>query len=64
MIAVLGGLGAALAFAVATISYSRAIRFLPSTVVLGWVMLLGLAIVVPLLLIFGLPANLTRDNTP
>jgi drug/metabolite transporter (DMT)-like permease len=62
VIAVLGGLGAALAFAIATLSYSRAIRFLPSTVVLGWVMLVGLAIVAPATLIFGMPANLTSQS--
>ena len=35
MIAILGGLAAALAFGVATLSYARATRYMPTSAVLG-----------------------------
>jgi hypothetical protein len=63
VIAVIGGLVAAFAFAVATLCYARATSHLPTLAVLGLVMLLGLALVIPLILGFGLPANLTAADT-
>lgn len=62
MIAVLGGLGAALAFGISTLAYSRSARLLGPFVVLAWVMLIGFAIVLPAVLLFGLPVTLTPDS--
>jgi drug/metabolite transporter (DMT)-like permease len=61
VIAVLGGLGAALAFGISTLAYSRSARLLSPFVVVSWVMLVGIAIVVPAVLLFGLPVTLTPD---
>jgi drug/metabolite transporter (DMT)-like permease len=57
--AILGGLGAALAFGITTLAYSRAARLLSPTVVLAWVMLVGAATVIPGVLVFGLPVTFT-----
>ena len=62
MIAVLGGLVAAFAFGISTLAYSRATRLLTPAVVLAWVMLIGAVIVVPGILLFGLPATFTSDS--
>ena len=48
MIAILGGLGAALAFAAATLCSSRSTRMLGAGSVLSWVMIVGLAVVLPM----------------
>ena len=58
MISVLGGLGAALAFATTTLCYARSARLLGTYAVLSWVMLVGLVIVVPLVLASGIPDGL------
>jgi drug/metabolite transporter (DMT)-like permease len=58
MIAILGGLGAATVFAVATLCSSRSARMLGPGPVLAWVMLTGFAIVVPWTLIQGTPEGL------
>ena len=63
VIAVLGGLGAALSFAISTLALLALRRgLLDPRVALGWVMLVGAAIVVPAVLLFGLPANLSRSG--
>ena len=62
MIAVLGGLVAAFAFGISTLAYSRATRLLAPAVVLAWVMLLGAVIVVPGILLFGLPVTFTPES--
>ena len=62
VIAVLGGLGAALSFGISTLSYSRAMRMLSPFAVLGWVMLVGLVLVLPAVVLFGLPVAFTGDN--
>jgi drug/metabolite transporter (DMT)-like permease len=62
VIAVLGGLGAAFAFGISTLAYSRATRLLGPFVVVGWVMLVGIAIVAPAVLLFGLPVTLTTET--
>lgn len=62
MIAVLGGLGAAFAFGISTLAYSRSARLLNPLVVVAWVMLVGLAIVVPGVLLFGLPVTFAPDS--
>jgi drug/metabolite transporter (DMT)-like permease len=53
LIAILGGLGAALAFAGATLTSSRTSRLVGPYSVLTWVMLTGLIVAVPLLLLTG-----------
>ncbi len=62
LIAVLGGLGAALAFGISTLAYARSARLLSPFVVLAWVMLVGLLLVVPAILAFGLPVTFSTDN--
>ena len=58
MAAVLGGLGAAICFAVATLCSSRTSRMIGPASVLAWVALVGLAIVGPFVLVGGRPAGL------
>jgi drug/metabolite transporter (DMT)-like permease len=53
VIAVLGGLGAAVAWAAATLSSTRASRLLGPGSTLAWVMLVGLAVAGPLVLVAG-----------
>ena len=62
MIAVLGGLGAAIFFSIGTLASSRSSRILGSNQVLAWVMLVGLAVVVPIVALIGLPANLSQQT--
>jgi drug/metabolite transporter (DMT)-like permease len=62
MLAILGGFGAALAFATATLCNSRATRMIGPTTLLAWVMLLGLALVAPLAAIEGVPDGLDREG--
>jgi drug/metabolite transporter (DMT)-like permease len=57
--AILAGIGAAFAWAVAVHSYARTTGLLAPRVALAWVMLVGAAITVPVILLFGLPSNLT-----
>jgi drug/metabolite transporter (DMT)-like permease len=56
--AILGGLGAAVAWAVTILCASRASRLIDSAAVLGWVMLTGFCIVVPWGLLEGIPGDL------
>ena len=58
MIAILGGLGAALMWGTATLCTSRSSRQLGAGSVLAWVMLSGLVIVLPLALASGVPPAL------
>jgi drug/metabolite transporter (DMT)-like permease len=58
MIAILGGLGAALAWTVATVCSSRSSRAIGPAPVVAWVMLVGLVISVPLALASGIPNDL------
>ena len=62
VIAVLGGLGAAVFFSIGTLASSRSSRMLGSNAVLGWVMLIGLAVVAPLVALIGIPANLSQQT--
>jgi drug/metabolite transporter (DMT)-like permease len=55
VIAVLGGLGAALAFAGATLCNSRSVRMIDPWSLLGWIMLVGLLIVAPAVAVGGAP---------
>jgi drug/metabolite transporter (DMT)-like permease len=61
MLAILGGFGAAAAFATATLCNSRASRMIGPTTLLAWVMLLGLALVGPLAAMEGTPDGLDRE---
>lgn len=58
MIAILGGLGAAAAWAVTTLTASRASRLIGPPATLAWVMLTGLVVVGPVVLAEGRPAGL------
>ena len=58
MISVLGGLGAALLWAAATIASSRTTRVIGSASVVAWVMLVGLAIALPGAVLTGVPSDL------
>lgn len=59
MIAILGGLGAALAWAVAVLCSARASRLIGSTATLAWAMLIGLVAISPLLVTAG-PVSIGR----
>ena len=56
--AILGGLGAAAAWTISTICSSRSSRIIDPASVVGWVMLGGFVIAVPLALAHGVPAAL------
>jgi drug/metabolite transporter (DMT)-like permease len=58
MIAILGGLGAAAAWAVSTLCSSRSSRLVDPVVVVAWVMIAGLVITAPLAAASGVPHRL------
>lgn len=58
MIAILGGLGAAAAWALSTLSSSRSSRLIDPSSVVAWMMLVGLLITMPLAALSGVPARL------
>jgi drug/metabolite transporter (DMT)-like permease len=58
MLAIVGGLGAALVFAVVTLCNAPSSRMIGPGALLGWVMLIGLAILAPLVAIEGVPDGL------
>jgi len=60
MIAVLAGLGAATAFATATLCSSRSTRMIGPTPALGWVMLVGLVALLPALVFGERPSGVDR----
>lgn len=57
MIAIIGGLGAAILWATATVASSRSSRLIGSRVVLAWVMIVGVAVGLPIGIISGVPAD-------
>ena len=57
MIAVIGGLGAAVLWATATLCSSRSSRMLGSRVVLAWIMIVGVAVGLPIAIISTPPAT-------
>lgn len=61
MLAIVGGLGAAVVFAAVTLINSRASGMIGPTPLLGWVMLVGLAIVGPLAALEGVPDGIDGD---
>ncbi len=58
MLAIVGGLGAALIFATVTLCNSRCSRMIGPAQLLAWVMLIGLAITGPLVAARGVPEGL------
>jgi drug/metabolite transporter (DMT)-like permease len=58
VIAILGGLGAAAAWAVSTLCSSRSSRLIDPASVVAWMMLVGLVITVPAAALSGVPARL------
>jgi drug/metabolite transporter (DMT)-like permease len=58
MIAILGGLGAALAWAGSTLCSSRSTRMIPPSSVVAWIALVGLLITAPLVVAAGIPSRL------
>lgn len=62
MIAVLGGLGAAAAWAISTLCSSRSSRLIEPTAVVAWVMLVGLLITAPIALTEGVPDGLNASS--
>jgi drug/metabolite transporter (DMT)-like permease len=61
MQAILGGLGAAILWAGATLASSRSSRMLGSRVVLGWIMIIGVIVGLPLGFISGVPAAIPPE---
>jgi drug/metabolite transporter (DMT)-like permease len=61
MLAILGGLGAALCWATSSMASARSARMIGSVVTLGWVMLIGTVIAVPIALVTGGGAEFTTD---
>ena len=62
MIAILGGLGAAGAWAISTLCSSRSSRLIAPVTVVAWVMLTGLVITAPLAAVRGMPGNLDTSS--
>jgi drug/metabolite transporter (DMT)-like permease len=62
MLAIVGGLGAALVFATVTLCNSRSSRMIGPSQLLAWVMLIGLAIVAPLVVLEGVPDGLDTES--
>jgi drug/metabolite transporter (DMT)-like permease len=58
VIAILGGLGAAVAWAVSTLCSSRSSRLIEPSSVVAWMMLVGLLITLPAAALSGVPARL------
>jgi drug/metabolite transporter (DMT)-like permease len=62
MIAIAGGLSAAVLWATATLLSSRSTRMIGSWSVLGWVMVVGLAVGLPFAVVDAPQASLTRES--
>jgi drug/metabolite transporter (DMT)-like permease len=58
MLAILGGLGAAVAWTVSTLCSSRSSRMIDPASVVAWVMVVGLVITLPVVLVEGVPGTL------
>ncbi|MGA9860331.1 MAG: EamA family transporter, partial [Solirubrobacteraceae bacterium] len=58
MVAILGGLSAALAWALSTLCSSRSSRMIEPLAVVGWVMAVGLVVTAPVAIGVGVPAAL------
>ena len=62
MVAILGGLGAAVVFAIGTLCNSRSSRMIGPSALLGWVMLLGLVIIAAPVAVDGIPDGLDAES--
>jgi drug/metabolite transporter (DMT)-like permease len=62
VLAIVGGIGAAVFFATATLCSSRSSRLIPPSSVLAWVMLTGMVVTVPVLAIVGRPHDVTGSE--
>lgn len=61
MIAIVGGLSAAVLWATATLVSSRSSRMIGSRVVLAWVMVVGTVVALPLAVVSGVPSTFSTD---
>jgi drug/metabolite transporter (DMT)-like permease len=61
--AIVGGLGAAILWAGATLASSRSSRMLGSRVILAWIMVVGIVIGLPIGLASGVPAEITPASS-
>lgn len=61
MLAILGGLGAAVVFATVTLCNSRSSRMIGPTHLLAWVMLIGFVVTAPLVVIEGTPSGIDAE---
>jgi drug/metabolite transporter (DMT)-like permease len=61
VIAIIGGLGAAIMWATATLASSRSSRVIGSRVVLAWVMIVGTIVGLPIALVTGVPTDVSPD---
>ena len=61
MIAIVGGLGAAILWAIATLASSRSSRLIGSRVVLAWVMIVGTIVGLPIALVTGIPQDVAPE---
>lgn len=62
MIAILGGLGAALCWAAGTVSAARASRLIGAQAVVAWMMVVGLVLTLPVALARGVPEALSGSR--
>jgi len=62
LLAILGGLGAALCFGASTLCSSRSSRLIGSASVVAWMMLIGLLIVLPVVVAGGVPDRLGTSS--
>ena len=62
MISILGGLGAAACWAIATLASSRSSRMLSASSVVAWVMVVGLVIALPGVIVTGVPDGLGASS--
>jgi drug/metabolite transporter (DMT)-like permease len=62
VIAILGGLGAALCFGASTLASSRSARLIGSASVVAWMMMIGLAVTVPGIAVTGVPSSLDANS--
>ncbi len=62
MVAILGGLGAAVAWAISTLCSSRSSRVLEPVTVVAWVMLVGLVLTAPGAALQGIPGRLDASS--
>ena len=61
MIAIVGCLGAAICWALATVASSRSSRMIGSRVVLAWIMIVGTVVGLPLALVSGVPTDIPPE---